>query len=98
MRKITQLAITAFQNGTPFKKGNTEVWIDDKGVKRLLLHDNCIAKIDANGLAICPCGYMTRTTKERLNGLPGVQIIQKDYVWYLHGKKLDMRNWTYINK
>jgi hypothetical protein len=29
---------------------------------------------------------MTTTTKERLNGLNGVNIHQKDFQWYLNGE------------
>ena len=33
-------------------------------------------------------GYKTNTTKERLNGIPGVCIQQKKGVWYLNGKEM----------
>jgi hypothetical protein len=34
---------------------------------------------------ITDCGWRTRTTKERLNGLEGVNIVQRDFQWYLNG-------------
>ena len=39
------------------------------------------------GVFINTCGYRTTTTKERLNGLSGVHIQQKNFVWYLNGNK-----------
>ena len=35
------------------------------------------------------CGYMTHTTKERLNGIPGIQVVQRKGVWYLNGIEWD---------
>ncbi len=71
----------------------------------LLLHGNQIAKkpidvpFDGNSIArkladipeleVCNGGWSSNTTKERLNGLPGVSIHQKDFVWYLNGKEWD---------
>ena len=35
------------------------------------------------------CGWFSNTTKERLNGLPNVNIYQKNFEWFLNGKKWD---------
>jgi len=91
MRKITQDAIRAFTNMQPFKRGNTEVKIlkDEGSLKpnfaRLILHGNTIAEKSHKGIQITSAGWKTNTTKERLNGLPNVNITQKDFVWYLNG-------------
>jgi len=95
MRKITQEATEAFLNGLNYKKTNTEVKVLalEKGVPcciALFLHGHKIAELHKNKrvtrLKITNCNYFTDTTKERLNGLPNVQINQKQGVWYLNGK------------
>ena len=54
----------------------------------MYLYDNLIARIDCNGdLYITDAGWATNTTKERLNALPGVSIYQKNFEWFLNGKK-----------
>lgn len=82
MRKVTQKAVQAFYNGGNFKSGNTEV--NDQGY---FLHGNKIAYKSGNDVYISNCGWSTNTTKERLNGLRGVSIMQKSGVWYLNGKE-----------
>ena len=91
MRKITQDAIRAFNNNYKFKRGNTEVRIFGYGtnVTQLMLHGNVIAYKDNSGTSINACGFLTSTTKERLNGLHGVHIYQKDWNWYLNGELWD---------
>lgn len=86
MRKITQDAIRAFYNRTNFKRGNTRVEVNELNESRLLLHGNTIAYMDETKILISNCGYFTNTTKERLNGLNGVNIVQKDFNWYLNGE------------
>ena len=68
---------------------------------KMRLHGHVIAEFhDLGGHPDCPrtqhyyymidsCGYMTHTTKERLNGIPGIQVVQKDWVWYLNGIEWD---------
>ena len=83
MRHITKEAVDAFLNGYYYKKSNMEVTSGE-----MYLHGNKIAWLDANGqLWISHCGYRTNTTKERLNGLPGVDIRQRNYQWYLNGEE-----------
>ena len=56
----------------------------------LLLHDNEIAyryNDPQRTLSVTNCGWQSNTTKERLNGLDGVNIVQKNFVWYLNGKE-----------
>ena len=92
MRKITEDAIRAFRNNQNFKRGNTQVEVCELESKRrlLLLHGNIIACVDFRGdLWLDACGYKTVTTKERLNGFPSVNIVQKNFEWFLNGEKWD---------
>lgn len=83
MRNITFDAIQAFNKNQNFSGGNTVVKIGVFG-RKLLLHGNLIAGTDENGFFVDSCGYMTNTTKERLNGLEAVSIQQKKGVWFLN--------------
>jgi len=89
MRKITEDAIRAFRNRDKFKRGNTEVYTWPSGSTFLLLFGNTIAVLDAEGLFITSAGHATTTTKERLNGLPNVHIVQKNFQWFLNGELWD---------
>ena len=89
MRKVTRDAINAFYNHTPFRRGNTEVMVNDNYVA-LKLHGNTIAELrGGENLTITNAGWPTNTTKERLNGLTGVSIRQKNHQWYLNGERWD---------
>lgn len=56
--------------------------------RSLFLHGNEIAAISPGGdLKVCDGGWQTLTTKERLNGLPGVHVVQKAGMWYLNGRE-----------
>ena len=90
MRQITQDSINAFIWGFTFSKQNTKVRVFNDVIK-LQLHGNTIAIKDrlTNKIKISNCGYFTNTTKERLNGLPNVDIYQKNFVWYLNSKERD---------
>ncbi len=85
MRKITSQAVEAFIERKPFRKSNMSVVIDN-GVTYLQLHNNRIAALLADGrMWISNAGWMSNTTKERLNGLPGVRVNQKNWSWFLNG-------------
>ena len=87
MRQITKEAVDAFLNGRYYKKSNMEV-----AGGNMYLHGNKIAWFDKNGqLWITNCCWLTNTTKERLNALPNVHIIQRNYHWYLNGVEWDGR-------
>lgn len=93
MEEITKQAAAAFLAGKNFKKSNTKVECAN-GVATMFLHFNPIAEYRIkdsvkNGIKIDACGWLTQTTKERLNALPGVGICQKAGVWYLNGKEWD---------
>ena len=86
MKKITIQSIQAFNNSQNFKKANMEIEVNEKGTF-MYLFDNLIAKRIDNRLYITNAGWQSNTTKERLNGLDGVNIHQSNFVWYLNGKE-----------
>ena len=89
MRKITSEAVSAFLERKTFKKSNMEV---DQGYGqfRLKLHGNVIATIDELGvLFVSNAGWATNTTKERLNGIPGVSVHQRNWNWFLNDVEWD---------
>lgn len=88
-RQITIDAVNAFRWGDNFKRSNTEVKIRSDGYRELRLHNNVIAWYDEGSLFIRDGGWQSVTTKERLNGLPNVHIVQKNWVWYLNGEAWD---------
>jgi hypothetical protein len=89
MRKITSEAVSAFLERKPFKKGNMRV--EAYGTEfRLKLHGNSIASIDELGvLSVSNAGWASNTTKERLNGIPGVRVHQRNWNWFLNGVEWD---------
>ena len=94
-RKITSESISAFLAKNPFRKSNMCVEYHAPFWK-LKLHNNTIATIDDMGiLSISNAGWVSNTTKERLNGLPGVSIRQKNWSWFLNGEEWD-GNWKRI--
>jgi len=89
MRKITRDSVNAFLNRQTFKRQNMEVTSFDDSFY-LKLHGNTIAVLHGDGtLMITDAGWESKTTKERLNGLPNVNIHQKNFVWYLNGEEWD---------
>tara|TARA_R110002012_G_scaffold296449_2_gene493780 strand:- start:27 stop:368 length:342 start_codon:yes stop_codon:yes gene_type:complete len=103
MRKITQDAINALYDKRNFKRGNTEVkevinYQSATSSMVMYLHGHGIAMLEDNNLYIRHAGWQTNTTKERLNGLPNVHINQKDFTWYLNGKKwIGGSEWTSLD-
>lgn len=90
MRQITIDAIRAFRIGNNFKRGNTQVkTYAHSNYRELLLHGHVIAEMGEQGFFISSCGWSTTTTKERLNGLPNVNIHQKNFQWFLNGEEWD---------
>lgn len=83
-RKVTTAIVEAFIAGTPLTISNSYVSLEDNEV-RLYLFGNLIAKRGPFGLFITNAGWESNTTKERLNGIPGVSISQQKRVWYLNG-------------
>lgn len=82
MRQITEQLTNAFESRTPKSKDNTRT-----DGTTLYLYDNEIAQWRDDGLYITNAGWPTVTTKERLNGITGVNIGQERGIWYLNGHK-----------
>ena len=91
MRKITREACHAFENAYVgnYKKSNTIVIRYDDLRAEMILHGNLIAYTAADGIFISNGGWASNLTKERLNGLTGVHIQQRNFVWYLNGVEWD---------
>ena len=91
MRKITKQAIAAFFDAEKFSMGNTTVEVLPN-VTILRLHGNVIAyryNDPQKTLSVTTCGWNTRTTQERLNGLPGVRVNFDKGQMYLNGQVWD---------
>lgn len=86
MKKITKEVVGAFLERRRCSKSNTSTDGDS-----LYLFGNRIAWWDLNGIWIDTCSWWSNTTKERLNAIPGVKIVQRNYAWYLNGKAWDGR-------
>lgn len=88
MRKVTSQAVAAFLASRTFKSANTTVELHGNVVS-LRLHGNVIARgligNVENTLEISAAGWNSATTKDRLNGLPGVRIHQRNWQWFLNG-------------
>ena len=70
--------------------------ITDNHTTMLKLYGHAIAikNIDTNAVSLSACGFKTNTTKERLNGLNGVYVMQKKGIWYLNGNEWDGKTKT----
>jgi len=91
MRQITIDSIDTFLNARKFNRQNMSVEVLPN-VTILKLHNNAIAykyNDPERTLSITNCGWFSNTTKERLNGLPNVNIYQKNFEWFLNGKEWD---------
>lgn len=73
MRKVTHNAIDAFMAGRNYTGGNTTV-TKLNGVTALLLHGNVIATKQGSVIHVTTSGWNTNTTRNRLNGIPGVSV------------------------
>jgi hypothetical protein len=96
MRQVTRLAISNWLMRKKFRRDNTHT-----DGNTLYLYNNAIAKIDdSDGLVyVRSAGWETKTTRERLNGIPGVRIHQKNWEWYLNNILWSHSNeWTPIGK
>lgn len=97
MRQITKESVNAFLNAKPFNKQNMTVEVLPN-VTILKLYGNAIAyrySDNERSLSITNCGWQSKTTKERLNGLLSAlnmgRITQRNWEWYLNGKHWDGR-------
>jgi hypothetical protein len=90
MRLITQRIIHAFEGRYGFKIDNSRT-----DGQSLWLFDNRIAEWRNDGLWITNADWNSMTTKERLNGLTGVNIRQQRGVWFLNGREWD-GSWVHV--
>lgn len=88
MRTVTHNAVNCFYNKGNGNFSNTSV-ITEGNITKMFLHGNLIAKLENNKLFITNAGWISKTTKERLNGLKCVNILQKKGEWFLNGEKWD---------
>lgn len=96
MRKITEEMCSALMHLKAENLGNTQVRIEAMQmgiptIASMYLFGNKIATYYrvTNTLEITNCGWFTNTTRERLNGLPGVLIHRRKGIWYLNGEVWD---------
>ena len=80
MRLVTQKIVSAFLRNECKRIGSTAT-----DGHTIWLYGHAIARFENDGLWISDAGWPTNTTKERLNGLPDVCIVQKKGQWYLNG-------------
>ena len=86
MRTVTKNAVNCFYNKVNGNFSNTSV-ISEGNTTKIFLFGNLIAKLENDKLFITSAGWKSNTTKERLNGLKGVNIFQKKGEWLLNGEK-----------
>lgn len=82
MNKISTNAADALLNYKKLNSANTKVWQDHDG-SHMSLFDNEIAWVTLKGeLWIHACGWVSKTTRERLNGIlrGGLSIKKKQYI------------------
>jgi hypothetical protein len=92
MRAVTEKICRAFQERRALKLSNSFTDGDS-----LWLFGNMIAMYRNGDLFICNGGWNSVTTKERLNGLRGVSIVQRRGVWFLNGNEWD-GSWINISQ
>lgn len=92
-RKVTAVVVASFLEGRHIRVGNTHT--DEHS---LYLHGNRIAtRLNygseplglREGFRITIAGWNTPTTRERLNGLPGVSVSTRKGQAYLNGRPWD---------
>ena len=90
MRQVTERIVSAFLHNETRKIGQT--FTDGRSI---WLWENKIAEFRQDGLWITNAGWPSTTTKERLNGIPDVSIVQKKAQWYLNGHAWD-GSWVHV--
>jgi hypothetical protein len=95
MRKITRQIVSAFMQRKAKSSGNTST--DGTSLR---LHSNMIARwSDSNTLEVSLAGWPTVTTRDRLNGIPGVNVYQQKGEQYLNGKLVeDYQDWHTVTE
>jgi hypothetical protein len=90
MKQVTINSVDCLLNGGNKQFSNTLVQTVDN-ISKMYLFGNLIAVFDHsnNKLKVSNAGWFSKTTKERLNGLPNVRIHQHKWKWYLNGNVWD---------
>jgi len=89
MRKVTEEIKIAFENGESKKVGNTRT--DGTSV---FLHGNEIVRREPSGLVLATlAGWNTPTTRERVNGITGMNFHQVGFVACLDGLPISEDDW-----
>ena len=96
MRKITEKACRAFENGKNFKLQNTEIKVSSDGNVSMYLWGHEIARKINGKVEINMQGYNTVTTRERLNGLSNVYLYQRNFAPVLNGQEISPCEWYEI--
>jgi hypothetical protein len=91
MRLVTKRSIECLLAGKNYSSKNTRV-VGDK----LILWNTPIIEVREDGVYISTGGWDTVTTKERLNGLPGVSVYHRKHVLHLNGVPWD-GNWCKVD-
>ena len=91
MRAVTEQIKTAFDNGQ--KKTVNNTWTDGQAV---WLHGNKIVERRDDGVYFCMCGWGTPTTRERINGITGAGIYQKNHTQMRDGEDISTTDWIRI--
>ena len=90
MRKISNDSVRNFMNGKVCNINNTSVSKRYNGDVTMSLFGNEIAQLKSgNMLFVCTAGFNTRTTLERLNSLPNVNVTYRKGMLMLNGEIWD---------
>lgn len=84
MKKITSQIVGAFNRSECAKKDNTQ-----STGHALYLWGHRIAYKENGVLYVSTCGWDTKTTRERLNGIEGVSVQRKRGKLFLNGREWD---------
>lgn len=97
MKKITEESVKSFLARKYYKNAN--MLISNEGsIWYMRLFGNKIAAMEEDGsIWISAARWFSVTTKDRLNAIPNVKIVQKNWKWYLNGNLWDGKP-TYIYK
>ena len=76
-----QRVAQAFMQGKPATSHNSKT----DGTSYWLHGNKIAARLGDGRMWISNAGWATNTTKERLNGLPGVRVNQKNFQWFING-------------
>ena len=94
MKIVTKNAVNCFLNKGNGTFNNTQV-VTKNEVSKLYLFGNLIAVLEQGVLKVTNADWFSKTTKERLNGLPNVNVRQSKGKWYLNDNFWDGK-WTTI--